>query len=173
MLTRMPESIASFPDDPTIEFKVGRMALGYAAQEDRLVLVAHDIEAGEDESIPPTLSCRFTREQARSLSESCAEAVAGGVPFASSVTVRLILKDICVRAPTATKSSHGVRGVRGRPEPVQSLTDRAGPLCSARNMLLSQASLALSGCACNLWSLLPGAHRRAGLSLVAAVWTSS
>ena len=25
------ESIASFPDDPTIEFKVGRMALGYAA----------------------------------------------------------------------------------------------------------------------------------------------
>jgi len=29
------ESIASFPDDPTIEFKVGRMALGYAAQEDR------------------------------------------------------------------------------------------------------------------------------------------
>jgi uncharacterized repeat protein (TIGR03847 family) len=75
------ESIASFPDDPTIEFKVGRMALGYAVQEDRLVLVAHDIEAGEDESIPPTLSCRFTREQARSLSESCAEAVAGGRPI--------------------------------------------------------------------------------------------
>jgi uncharacterized repeat protein (TIGR03847 family) len=75
------ESIASFPEDPTIEFKVGRMALGYAAQEDRLVLVAHDVEAGEDESIPPTLSCRFTREQARSLSESCAEAVAGGRPI--------------------------------------------------------------------------------------------
>src|SRR5215475_9804319 len=75
------ESIASFPDDPTIDFKVGRMALGYAAQEDRLVLVAHDVEAGDDESIQPTLSCRFTREQARSLSESCAEAVAGGRPI--------------------------------------------------------------------------------------------
>src|SRR5215470_1958169 len=75
------ENIASFPDDPTIEFKVGRMALGYATQEDRLVLLAHDVEAGEDESAQPTLSCRFTREQARSLSDSCAEAVAGGRPL--------------------------------------------------------------------------------------------
>jgi len=75
------ESITSFPDDPTIEFKVGRMALGYATQEDRLVLLAHDVEAGEDESAQPTLSCRFTREQARSLSESCADAVAGGRPL--------------------------------------------------------------------------------------------
>jgi len=46
-----------------------------------LVLLAHDVEAGEDESAQPTLSCRFTREQARSLSESCAEAVAGGRPL--------------------------------------------------------------------------------------------
>jgi hypothetical protein len=60
-----------------------------------------------------------------------------GVQFASSVTVRLILKDICVRVLTATKSSHGVR--EGRPEPVQSLTERAGPLCRARNMLPSKA----------------------------------
>jgi len=75
------ESITSFPDEPTIDFKVGRMALGYAAQEDRLVLVAYDLESGEDESAPPTLSCRFTREQARALSESGAEAVAGGRPI--------------------------------------------------------------------------------------------
>src|SRR5438093_10401531 len=43
------ESIASFPDDPTIEFKVGRMPLGYAAQGDRLVLVSHGAEAGDDQ----------------------------------------------------------------------------------------------------------------------------
>src|SRR5262249_30616363 len=74
-------SIASLPDARTLEFKVGRMAIGYAGQEGRLLLVAHDVEAGEGESVQPTLSCRFTREQARSLSESCAEAVAGGRPI--------------------------------------------------------------------------------------------
>lgn len=75
------DSIVAFPSDPTIDFKVGRMALGYAIQEDRVVLVAHDVEAGEDETIPPVLSCRFSREQARSLSEACAEAVEGGRPL--------------------------------------------------------------------------------------------
>ena len=88
--------ISYFPDDPTVEFKVGRLALGYAAQEDRLVLVAHDlaseVEEGEGEeddlegeeeiqdSDLPTFSCRFTREQARFLSNACADAVAGGRP---------------------------------------------------------------------------------------------
>lgn len=75
------ESIRHFPDAPTVDFKVGRMALGYAAQEDRLVLMTHTVEDGDDESLPPTFACRFTREQARSLSEACAEAVAGGRPL--------------------------------------------------------------------------------------------
>jgi uncharacterized repeat protein (TIGR03847 family) len=75
------ESIATFPEAPTVDFKVGRMALGYAAAEDRLVLVAHDLEESEDEALPPTFSCRFTREQARMLSDACAEAVAGGRPI--------------------------------------------------------------------------------------------
>lgn len=77
-----PETIGFFPDDPTIEFKVGRLALGYTASEDLLVLMAHDLELEEDdESIPPTLMCRFTRDQARLLSETCANAVAGGRPL--------------------------------------------------------------------------------------------
>ena len=78
-----------FPDDPTVEFKVGRLALGYAAQEDRLVLVAHDLEADLEDAEPdassdpdfPTFSCRFSRQQARALSTSCADAVAGGRPM--------------------------------------------------------------------------------------------
>ena len=74
------ESITLFPDVPTVEFKVGRMALGYAASEDRVVLVAHDVEEGEDDDLPPTFSCRFTRQQARMLSEACSEAIAGGRP---------------------------------------------------------------------------------------------
>ena len=84
------DAIGYFPDDPTVEFKVGRLALGYANHEDRLVLVAHDLasEADEEEDDRPeagdpdlpTFACRFTREQARSLSTSCTDAVAGGRP---------------------------------------------------------------------------------------------
>jgi uncharacterized repeat protein (TIGR03847 family) len=83
-----PRPISYFPDEPAVEFKVGRLGLGYAAQEDHLVLVAHDLESeaeGEEEeesdSELPTFSCRFTREQARALSTSCANAVAGGRPI--------------------------------------------------------------------------------------------
>ncbi|GIX49110.1 MAG: hypothetical protein KatS3mg131_3321 [Candidatus Tectimicrobiota bacterium] len=73
--------ITSFPDEPTVEFKVGRLALGYAAAEDRLVLVAHALEDEEAGVRVPTFSCRFTREQARVLSKACADAVAGGRPL--------------------------------------------------------------------------------------------
>ena len=67
---------------------MGRLALGYAAQEDRLVLIAHDLateaegeeDDEEDDSDLPAFSCRFTREQGRALSNSCADAVAGGRP---------------------------------------------------------------------------------------------
>ena len=83
------DPIGYFPDEPTVEFKVGRLALGYSSQEDRLVLIAHDLatetEEGEgqdddDDDDTPAFSCRFTREQARALSNSCADAVAGGRP---------------------------------------------------------------------------------------------
>lgn len=93
-----PETIGYFPDDPTVEFKVGRFALGYSADEDRLVLLAHDLnvelegeaeeeeeeeeeEEIEEEATPPTFMCRFTREQARQLSDACTDAVAGGRPL--------------------------------------------------------------------------------------------
>ena len=45
-----------FPDDPTVEFKVSRLALGYAQNEDRLVLVARDIETDIDEEDEPDVA---------------------------------------------------------------------------------------------------------------------
>ncbi|MCZ6875182.1 MAG: DUF3090 family protein [bacterium] len=79
-------SIGYFPEEPGIEFKVGRLALGYATDEDRLVLMVHAIpeESEEEEDVEtstPTFMCRFTREQARQLSDSCTNAVEGGRPL--------------------------------------------------------------------------------------------
>jgi uncharacterized repeat protein (TIGR03847 family) len=80
------DTIGYFPDEPTIEFKVGRLALGYSTDEDRLVLMVHaipaeDDEDEDDEESSTAFMCRFTREQARQLSEACEKAVAGGRPL--------------------------------------------------------------------------------------------
>lgn len=79
-------TIGYFPDQPTIEFKVGRLALGYSTDEDRLVLMVHAIptedEGGEgDPESAPTFMCRFTRAQASQLSAACEKAVEGGRPL--------------------------------------------------------------------------------------------
>ena len=79
--------IGYFPDEPSIEFKVGRLALGYSTDEDRLVLMVHAVpspdeeEEEDDEESSSTFMCRFTREQARQLSEACEKAVEGGRPI--------------------------------------------------------------------------------------------
>lgn len=80
-------AIGYFPDEPTIEFKVGRLALGYSTDEDRLVLMVHAIPIqddegeGDEELSTTTFMCRFTRAQAHQLSEACEKAVEGGRPL--------------------------------------------------------------------------------------------
>ena len=79
----------SFPPNPTIEFNVGRLALGQDESEleqgPRFVLLAYDAESAwaEDQEEPPrlaTFSCRATRDQLRAVSRSIADVVAAGRP---------------------------------------------------------------------------------------------
>jgi uncharacterized repeat protein (TIGR03847 family) len=60
------------------QFRVGRMELGFDEEHDRLVIIAHDVDAETDEG--PGFSCRLTREQARELSGDAAAVVAAGRP---------------------------------------------------------------------------------------------
>ncbi len=73
-----PASAGEFPPHPTIEFQVGRLALGFDEESQQFLLLVHDVEAEQEG--PPTLTCRATRPQLRVLSQSIASLVAAGRP---------------------------------------------------------------------------------------------
>jgi uncharacterized repeat protein (TIGR03847 family) len=78
----------SFPPNPTVDFKVGRLALGQDESElesgPRYVLLVYDLEGSgteeEEPTQPATFACRATREQLRALSRNITEVVAAGRP---------------------------------------------------------------------------------------------
>src|SRR3954449_13374957 len=78
----------TFPPNPTVDFKVGRLALGQDESEletgPRYVLLVYELEgSGEEEETttsPATFATRATREQLRSLSRNITEVVAAGRP---------------------------------------------------------------------------------------------
>lgn len=71
-------SVAGFDLDTRSQFRAGRMELGYDEAHDRLVVIAHDLEAAEAGA---RLTCRLTRQQARVLSAEAATVVAAGRPI--------------------------------------------------------------------------------------------
>ncbi|MBI2755593.1 MAG: DUF3090 family protein [Chloroflexi bacterium] len=79
----------SFPQRPTLDFRIGRLALGQDESEletgPRYVLLVYDAAGLTEETVaeptqPPTFSCRATREQLRTLSRNVADVVAAGRP---------------------------------------------------------------------------------------------
>ena len=77
-----------FDTDTRRQFRAGRMELGYDERDDRLVVVAHDINEESDSDAPElggtereaNLACRLTREQAREISADASAVVAAGRP---------------------------------------------------------------------------------------------
>jgi uncharacterized repeat protein (TIGR03847 family) len=74
-----PELSPGFPEHPDVEFKVGRLGLGYDDSEGMVVLFAYTQE--EDEDSPPSLTCRLTQVQCRSFSNAADAVVAAGRPL--------------------------------------------------------------------------------------------
>ena len=69
---------SDYPAHPEIDFKVGRLALGYDESEEHFTLTAHDPEA--EPEAPPTFTCDMTTTQARTLSDAIERIVAAGRP---------------------------------------------------------------------------------------------
>lgn len=87
MLERLPAAGPVLADNPGLtefdretrkQFRVGRMELGYDDTEDRIVVVAHDLNSQDDADA--AFACRMTREQAQDLSAEAAAVVAAGRP---------------------------------------------------------------------------------------------
>jgi uncharacterized repeat protein (TIGR03847 family) len=74
-----PPPTRPFPDHPTVDMKLGRLALGRDEGSDHLILWAH--EAGSSEDAPPNFSCHFNWEQAQAFCEQAEAVFAAGRPI--------------------------------------------------------------------------------------------
>ncbi len=73
-----PRPLVPFPETPTFDFHVSRLALGYDEGADRLAIYATDVESPHQEH--PTLRVTFTRTQARLFTVQADATVAAGRP---------------------------------------------------------------------------------------------
>ena len=95
-----------FPSSFGIDFRVGRLGLGYDDEKDMLVLLAHEQES--DAEGPPSLTCRVARGKMRALSGEIANVVAAGRPRCP----------LC-NQPISPGASHACPGSNGRtPHPI-------------------------------------------------------
>ncbi len=70
--------VRDFPLRPTVEFKVGRLGIGYDEDRDRFLIVAHEPES--DPEGPPTFTSRATRLQVQYLSQRIVAVASAGRP---------------------------------------------------------------------------------------------
>ncbi|CAN5877648.1 DUF3090 domain-containing protein [soil metagenome] len=76
----IPGDTSNAPFDVTTlnQFRVGRLEIGFDQEHDRILIIAYDIESGEEEA--PSLAGLFSRDLAKSISEEAAKVVAAGRP---------------------------------------------------------------------------------------------
>ncbi len=67
------------PPSPTVEFVVGRLALGFDQEQSVFALLVYDREV-EDEDAPATLVCRVSKTQLKALADQIVELAAAGRP---------------------------------------------------------------------------------------------
>ena len=65
-------------EQPTVEFKVGRLSMGYEERNDLFVLLAHEVDA--DPEGPATFRCQVSRGQLRSLAQQISAICNAGRP---------------------------------------------------------------------------------------------
>jgi uncharacterized repeat protein (TIGR03847 family) len=74
-----PVADAAFPLEASVDFKIGRLGIGYDESQRMVVIFAYTME--DDENAPPSFSCRVSRTQSRDFAERAEEVVSSGRPL--------------------------------------------------------------------------------------------
>src|SRR6202521_4259953 len=77
---RTGEDIASFPDEPDHDFRVGRIAIGFDTANGTVVLHVFEASREEDEEEEADVQVRITEDACAGLTSRLQEIIAGGRP---------------------------------------------------------------------------------------------
>jgi uncharacterized repeat protein (TIGR03847 family) len=71
---------AGFPSDPDVDFKLGRLGIGYDEANRMVTIFAYGMEQAEDEDAAPTFSCQVSRGQCREFADQAEQVISAGRP---------------------------------------------------------------------------------------------
>jgi len=74
-----PAAAASFPNHPQVDFKLGKLGIGYDEKRRMVTIFGYEQEVEED--APPTFACQVSRSQCHAFAERAEEAIAAGRPI--------------------------------------------------------------------------------------------
>ena len=71
----------TFPAQPQVDFKIGRLGIGYDEGRHIVVIFAYEQEEAEEgEDAPPTFACQITRGQCEAFTDQAEEVITAGRP---------------------------------------------------------------------------------------------
>lgn len=75
-----PPAIEAFPEQPKVDFKIGRLGIGYDEQRHMVAIFAYEPDE-DDEEAPPTFSCQVSRGQCHTFAQQAEEVISAGRPI--------------------------------------------------------------------------------------------
>lgn len=73
-----PAAPPPFPAEAGVDFKIGRLGIGYDESRRMVTIFAYTVE--DEEDAPPSFACRVSRAQCRSFAERAEEVITAGRP---------------------------------------------------------------------------------------------
>ncbi len=74
-----PSPSDAFPEQPQVDFKIGRLGIGYDETKRMVAIFAYTLD--DDEEAPPSFACELSRDQCRTFAERAEEVISAGRPI--------------------------------------------------------------------------------------------